>query len=559
MNKFATNYPIPTATNNFAVIWKLTRIMKAAGWKYLASGNGGAKDTSGTAANDLWGGAVDPTLDTYTNVSTLVVPGITTLTGTYTLTVGSTTGFPASGTITVGSTAGLQTVTYTGTSSNTFTGCTGGSGTVSATSPVALGTSVGMDTAVAWWVGSGPTTVKIPLSAVPTGSPLRGEIVTQATSSATGELFGYVWDTSSLSGWMVIGPQTGTFDNSHTITGGISSATMVPTGTVATFNREIVFAKPAASLVAGFIFYVCADGTAESAILFSSMASVAACTAVVPPGCGGTINRFDTVSAVTGVPMQIVVRGTQIAAGQFPTGNDNWFNNTTSYGSNSQIACVNNTPGAGVTADGSFYTLLSTTIPGQSSGIMFTRLDDTEPGDVDPYVFFSSNFSNNNTTFNRLVSISGVNTVAYSYSPNSLGSTPPASVGTPYYGYQSRGNPVISRDIPVAYQGSLLSNNQIGGYLQGINQGSALRTVCTPAVNTSLVRESVSITLSGQVTGQLKQMKGRCRWIHAVSLGGQLDTFDNKTWIVACPVNTNATISPCFIIGPYDGVTVPTI
>ena len=239
-NKFATNFPIPSATNVFQTVWKLTRIMKAAGWTYKASSDGShTKDTTGTAANDYWGGNADPTLDAY----------------------------PPTG-------AGPS---ANSTLSDTSTG--------------------------AWIVLSGPQTQKIPLSAAPTGTPLRGETITQATSGAEGELLGYVWDPTGLSGWMAVLPRTGTFDNTHTVTGSTSSATFVPTGTIITYNREVMFYKDlSGGTVNGTIYYICADQSAENAQLFSVLATQAGCTATVGPAMGGTSNAF---------PAQgIVIRGT---------------------------------------------------------------------------------------------------------------------------------------------------------------------------------------------------------------------------------------------------------
>lgn len=58
-------YPNLVYTDDgWTAVWKLTRVMKAAGWVYKASGDGTALDTSGTASSDLWGGAVDPMTDT---------------------------------------------------------------------------------------------------------------------------------------------------------------------------------------------------------------------------------------------------------------------------------------------------------------------------------------------------------------------------------------------------------------------------------------------------------------------------------------------------------------
>src|SRR4051812_10397804 len=63
-----------------------------------------------------------------------------------------------------------------------------------------------------WIVMRGPSTLKIPINVAPTGAPLRGEKITQANTSAEGELIGYVYDAASTSGWMVVMPRAGTFN-----------------------------------------------------------------------------------------------------------------------------------------------------------------------------------------------------------------------------------------------------------------------------------------------------------------------------------------------------------
>lgn len=54
-----------STTHQKHVLWMLSRCMKAAGFPVLASSNGTTKDTSGVAANDLWGGNVNPLADAY--------------------------------------------------------------------------------------------------------------------------------------------------------------------------------------------------------------------------------------------------------------------------------------------------------------------------------------------------------------------------------------------------------------------------------------------------------------------------------------------------------------
>lgn len=60
-----TNFTLQSSNHAFSAIWKLTRALKKAGWTYLSSSDGTAKDTTGVAASDKWGGNADPATDTY--------------------------------------------------------------------------------------------------------------------------------------------------------------------------------------------------------------------------------------------------------------------------------------------------------------------------------------------------------------------------------------------------------------------------------------------------------------------------------------------------------------
>src|ERR1700761_9440376 len=59
------NFATRSGSSCFDAVWKLSRACKKAGFIYKASGNGTTKDTSGVAANDLWGGNTDPATDVY--------------------------------------------------------------------------------------------------------------------------------------------------------------------------------------------------------------------------------------------------------------------------------------------------------------------------------------------------------------------------------------------------------------------------------------------------------------------------------------------------------------
>ena len=626
-NAFATNFAIPATNNSFQLLWKLTRVMKKAGWTVTASSDGYIRDTTGVASADRWGGNADPSADTYP--------------------------------------------------------------------PNSLS-----DTVAGWIVMGGPRTVKIPLSANPTGTFIRGESVTQATSAATGELLGYVWDAVGLSGYAVIMPRTGTFDNSNIVTGALSAATFVPTGTVVVYGREVMFSKsPAASITGGQIFYICADVVSEASQFFSAIAAATTlpstqitsgsngiivtngtinvtstagfpsaggllvtttnggqsvkytgtgltqftgCTggtgnmatnnAVValptmPPGAlnSGITNRMNGIRLpapniavddtrgfptsgtininIYGSPQTITYTGISVnntsggangsftgcsggsgilitgqSIGTFPkkgicirgdlttplTGHS-WFSAiTTTFVAtgNGQAACVNATPSAGVSADGSFYAVLSSSTPATTvAGFMYTRLDDTEPGDVDPYAFLingsllSSAFTNQSVTTSGNSSVIALNNIIYATSER-----------IQFLGYAARGCPVTSRDVPSMWFGSLYST-LISGTHTIISGGTAAPTLLVnhPAATPPAIRDQFILFNNGLAAASVntgiilleRQIKGKTRWINAV--GGTVvpsDTFDSKTWLV---VTTSATSTPGILFGPYDGTTTPVL
>ncbi len=462
-NAYATNFAVPGSTNVLQVIWKLTRVMKKAGWTTVSHSNGSVKTSAGTNNNDSWGSNADPLTDTYPSFD--------------------------------------------------------------AVSP--------------WIVMRGPSTLKIPLSAAPTGTPLRGEKITQAVSGAEGELLGHVWDSVGLSGWMVVAPHTGTFDNSHTITGSSSSATLTPTGTIVTYVREVMFAKLSnADNVNGQIYYVCADSSAESASLYSTLAASAGCTATVPPGDGGTGNSFPALG--------LAVRGT---TGGVVTTNSSWFGSSSGYTGNAQMGAANATPTTNVSADGSFYVTISTVTPGQISGFIFTRLDDGEPGDVDPYAWLfpqSSSFG----LWSRTTMVG--NQGAAFINSNVFHSSQPT-----WFAYQARGCPVSARDVVVGYGAGVMAT-AVGGTVYMLNYNSnTVRLLNRPEASgsTPLVREHVEIFGTGTTSvSSLKQYKGKCRWFIALGQGSPLDTYDNKTFLC---VTANTVSYPAFAVGPYDGSTTP--
>ena len=607
-NANVSNFAIPTSTNVFSVIWKLTRALKAAGWTYKASANGAQKETSGTAANDLWGGSATPLTDTYTTTSVLstgsqALPVATLNTATSPITAG----FPTSGTLQVATTAnGWQTLNYTGTTATSFTGVTGGTGTVPTGAEIG-NNAITLEGVAAWWVGSGPQTLRITITAAPTGTPLRNEIISQATSAATGELLGYCFDTASNTGWMVILPQTGTFDGTHTITGGTSAATFTPaavtttiavgsngqtlpqgtinaasttgfpsagtitvvtgagnqtvtyTGTTAltftgctggtglmstggaitgttvvTYNREIVFGKTTGVLT-GQIDYICADNVAESASLFSSLTtSAAGCTATVWPGGGGTGNTFPTVA--------IAIRGTSGGV----TG-DNWMMGIASFSTSAQIGVANATPASNVSADGSFFVTCSSSTANQMAGFVFTRVDDGDPGDIDPYVWLHAGGASY-AAYSRTANAGSGGQNFFSTLANGVfGSANPC-----FFGYQARG--VSLKDFACGYGGGLASSGFANTYAQSSGGAGAFRLLNHSNATPPIIREPVTLYTPGTVPSTTRHFKGRTRWIGCFPVGNTIDTFDSKNWVA---VTLYATGNPVLAFGPYDGTTTP--
>lgn len=396
-----------------------------------------------------------------------------------------------------------------------------------------------------WIVMRGPHTIKVPLSANPTGTFRSGETVTQATSGAEGELRGYVWDPVGLSGWAVIMPHTGTFDNLHVVTGSSSGATFTPTGTVVEYVREVVFSRDTSSVanakINGWIWYICADVSGESAQLPSMLAASAGCTATVPPGAGGTSNTFPAKG--------LLLRGASTSGGV--TGWLSSSNTTYVATSNGQIFAKNATPATGVSADGSFGCVCSNT--GTTNAVAFfafTICDDGEAGDVDPYVWWNP-VSASLTTYNNSTSQSAV---AAMNSPTSS-----AMFGTAgFQGYQARGNPNTARDTVAAWFGTDMYNSSggVGNYFIG-SAGTAISRVIANHPNASppAVRAVPFVMNNGNsgITGSVSSMKGRTRWLAWANTGNCYDTYDNKQWLLLGAASSS---NPS-VLWPYDGTTTP--
>jgi len=397
----------------------------------------------------------------------------------------------------------------------------------------------GFTSAAPWIVMQGPSTIKLPFTSAPTGTFVRGEPVTQATSGATGELLGIVWDSALVTGWAIVAPRTGTFNGSNVVTGSISSATFTPSS-VKTFVREVVFSKQSSIAYNGSVYYICADSSAESSSLFSTLAASAGCTATVQPGAGGTGNTFPTIA--------MSVRGTGGSVSH-----TNWYFGVTTSGLTgyANAACVNATSAAGVSADGSFYCLIGRTdITGGQGMFGFFRVDDGEPGDVDPYVFYWVS-GNSLSAFSRTSATGYYNSQYENWLQMNAGNRSQCM----WRGYASRDGYVSARDVVVPFI-STYRNASGTTYTPQMNSGqpNPMEVQNQPSSNFTYVREPMGLCTTGQ-TSNIRMVKGNVRWVQVVPVGQYKDTFDNKKWIVVIAwVNAG---NPGVIVGPWDGTTTP--
>lgn len=551
--------------------WRLTRGLKAAGWRYKASSDGTTKETTGNPSLDKWGGGVQVGAQTATVAFTIATPSttakggrsvITGLTGFVTASAGRfleitgatnaanngtwlITKFISATSVEIENPAAIAettpgTATWTEKSS------------VTDTMPAAFQGTAGSG---AWWCAEGPSTMKIPIGAgIPTGTFIRGENVVQTTSGATGELLGVMTDAAGGAGHLVIAPRaSGTgaavrgWGAANTITGSTSGATIVSAGTPIEFVRELVIWKGSSTATHGHMYFQCIDSVNESTPgatigRFSQMATLGTCTATVAPGgaTGGapSTNGFPTVGTYVicgqGGPATLGTNQTRLFSG---------FSNTDSYGVCNAM-CANCIEDVGISQDGSYILSISVSASSAYIGSAFQRCDDGEEGDLDPYVHWQQGAANYD---------SAPTTTARTIRSAETGSTPETfrsgfiavNAYTPFLGSRRRG--FASQDAYQVFQGGfLIFSPGTGTIIQ--NLGTVDR-VATAPVNTA-VREPIWIH-STQYNQKMR--KGTLRWMYWIMGGAATDTYDSKS-LVQMSTTIFATVA-----GPWDGTTVPTI
>ena len=555
-------------TDVWSVVWKLTRALKNAGWRYKASGDATAKDTTGNPANDKWGGGVIVGAQTGTTSFTIGTPSTTAKGGR--VTISGLSGFdgysPGHFLTITGATNSANNGTWLITKFNSSSSVdienpnavaetTPGGATWTEISSLNDSMPAGISGASgvgAWWCAEGPATIKIPIgNTVPNGTFVRGENVTQSNTGATGELLGVMTDpVSGGAGHIVICPRkSGTgagprgWSASDTITGSYSGATITPTSTPIEFVREIVIWKN--SISNGHWYTQVIDNTNESTATalngkFSILAAQAQCTATVCPGGAGssalpTANGFPT----TGTR---VIFGTG-GSGAATTGSATYFLSpaTSPYGL-AQIMAANNIEDNNISMDGSFVLAIGTPAiaPTTFLGFAFQRCDDGEEGDLDPYVYWCTSTATAYTGWSRTAQTTGQGAVA---SGDAFTSARFSASDTPYHGWRRRGFP--TDDSFQEFEGAMLGLYGTTSLL-ALNTGTIDRIATAPV--TTAVRESIWV-VSTQANS--KMWKGTLRWLYFVGGGSGTDTYDGKRWIQLSSTNVPV------VAGPWDGATTP--
>ena len=551
-NVVVPNYTLATTNNAKSGVWSLTRAMKAAGWNVLSSSNG-TKNTTAGYTNDQWNGGSGNISGQSGSVAsiTTVANNQATLTGLTGMTATSTNHWiTITGAASGGNNGTFKIVRFVSSSSVIIfnpaaVGSDANNGAISwqELDPLLESyTSVsGGSLATGSWINmQGPSTLKVPLTTAP-GVFIKGENVTQSTTGAQGEIIGSMFDTATTTGYLVIMPRVdGTgggphgWSSSDTITGALSSATATPSATVVEYVREVVFWNPTSTVSQTTIYIQTCDTSADSASRFSTLATSAGATSTIAPGGGGTGNGFPTIG--------YVIVGTGGAATGQTFGNVNFTGNL----GFSQAMAADNSYDLNKSADGSWTIGIGT--PGVNAGsyigYCFTRVDDNEDGDVDPYITFCPS-ADGQYVPSRTSGGTSYGSGGDSFQANSNG----VFANNTCRGWRRRG--MSTGDAYQNFQCAILCTGNTASAAYVFAQNTATTdAIATMQSTTVYVGEPVWI-ISAQASAKMR--KGTARWMRYIGSGNGTDTYGSKSWIQF----GNWTAGATFMVGPWDGTTTP--
>jgi hypothetical protein len=411
----------------------------------------------------------------------------------------------------------------------------------------------------AWWVCfEGMQTYQIRFTAATTGTFLRGESLTQATSGATGECVGIVWDAITSQGWMIVQPRTGAWDASHVVTGVTSGATFTPTA-LHVFRRQFVYTKSGASTYIGSGWYgIWRDSSsAQVAEMWTTKAAHAACTATVPPGGSTTSgNRFRNVTA-TGYSQYVtrcrnnstedgstaLVHGDGILCETGGTG--------TSSNGRANIAVANIMPRANRSADGTAWVIHGNTGANSMALQGWFRIDAGDDGEPELLVSFA-HASAASSWISRWATDQG----SYGNGNYALSQTAFTSSNNLYCWFRACtcaegvagavGNAPQNTANYTALSCTMILND-LRGVTMARAWGSTFRAYSHPAVISPGFKEPLGIG---------DGFFGRLRWCYAIQQGAMYQTFEGRKYVCVVPYNSVSNY-PGIMIGPWDQTSDP--
>jgi hypothetical protein len=551
-----------TQTDAFSGFYELTRATKKAGWKFKASSNGTTKVSNSDPAADQWGaGTVSNTGAAAASIAAptqgrATVTGLTGIVaadkGKFLLIAGAATG-ANNNQHQIEEILSATSVRIDARNFAVASDANNGALTWSILDPLGQGylNTAFVMTTIAWWCAQGPSILKIPITTASTGTFIRGENVVQATTNAEGELLGYTYYNNT--GWLVISPRVrGSgggvhgWATSNVITGGRSGATVSQNGTALDYVYEVVFAKPA-NLATIQILLGQFNTVADSAEMFSFCATQAGCTATVHPGGGGTGNAFGAHAWVAWGTNSTPTFGSTI-------------NVSTMTLDCSNLVCVDAIPEQNYTADGSWTVFFM----GHASGgaaiggtfYSFQRLNDTEEGEISPYVSLVPPASKTLYGQGRTSAggVAGVNT-------RSAGSSQSwASIWAAFFGagtafvalagWRGRGLAIETfTELEMAILMTIQGTNAFFQY----GPGSTVARVQSTANLMTKVREKMWVVAA---VSPFVFVKGSFRWMFWVTGDQVTDTYgNNQEWVQLATANdTIFTSNSVMILGPHDGI-----
>lgn len=563
-NEFGANVNVGGA-NQFAAAWHLILRMLKAGWWMRASSDGATKVVSDNPASHTafplsnvgaGGAAAHVTavddhpygkLLTVTNVSGLVSPTVTggQSEGNY-LTLSGSAGGADDGTLQIYevlSATSCKVLMRGGSPAVDGGNITWQEKTVL---PGAPSYSLG---AAQWWAClEGMETYQFRFKAPFTGEFVPGELVTQSTTLATGEVVGMVYDAVTDEGWIIVQPRSGAFNGTQQITGSTSLATITPYSLLK-YRRQIVFTHGSTSQhYTGSVYYAMLrdDGGAEAAELYSAKASHVACTATVAPGFSKTAGNRQVNPAVANsfYVLRCQINATHDGATD-PVHADGIFHASTS-GPNGlvQIAAANVMPRSGRAADGTWWAFYGNTAYTGGNLLGQFRIDNGEPGEPEVILSLSNGA---NSVDSRDAAYGGFNNMAGTFTSDYFTSVAQEgcwrrvvrrAVGS------AGGGPFYEAPFTAV---SASGRSNATGASAALNLGGTPRCNSHPAAVAPTFREPVGVR---------DGFGGRLRWMHIAPYGSAYQTGAGKRLICISSYNTGAGDGAVFI-GPWDQTNDP--